>query len=167
MSKFYFLLWFKWAVRLSFFSIFFASLVTFLITFYVYISMGSPKLEEENIFALSEIFKFWFVIAWSCTLLISMFRGIRYIFNDCIGGYVLRLLECDSDDIIYVIGYGDLLKVWRKWFKLMIWLVAILMIITMFNFYNIYALFAFILISGYFSFIIMIAKCKKVEVVKC
>ncbi|MCF6330880.1 MAG: hypothetical protein L3I99_04965 [Sulfurimonas sp.] len=167
MIKFYFLLWLKWAIRLSVSSVFFASLVAFLITFYTYVSIGSPPLEEKNISALSEIFKFWFVIAWSFTLLISLFRSIKYIFNDCINGYELKLFECGSDEVIEVIGYGDLVKVWRKWFMLMIWLVAILMIITMFNFYNIYALFGFILVSGYFSFIIMVAKCKKVKVLRC
>ena len=167
MSKFYFLLWLKWAIRLSVSSIFLASLVTFLITFYTYLSIGSPPLEQKNISALIEIFNFWFVIVWSFTLLISLFRSIKYLFNDCIDGYELKLFECGSDEVIDVIGYGDLVKVWRKWFMLMIWLVAILMIITMFNFYNIYALFTFILVSGYFSFIIMITKCKKVKVMKC
>jgi len=167
MNKFYFLLWFKWALRLSVSSLFMAFVITFFITLYIYLSIGSPSLEQKNISALLDISKFWFVIAWSFTLLISLFRGIKYIFNSCIDGYELKLLTCKGDEVIDIIGYGDLVKVWRKWFMLMIWLVAILMIVTMFNYYNIYALFGFILLSGYFSFIIMISKCKRVKVIRC
>lgn len=167
MNKFYFLLWLKWATRLSISSLLIACTITFVITLYIYISIGLPSFEQKNIYALFEIFRFWFVVAWSFALLISMFRGLKYIFNNCINGYELKLLECGSDEIIEVIGYGDIVRVWRKWFMLMIWLVAILLIVTMFNFYNIYSMFGFILISGYFSFIIMIAKCKKVKLIRC
>ena len=167
MNKFYFLLWLKWAIRLSVSSILLACGITFLITSYIYISIGLPSLDKENISALIDVFRFWFVIVWSFTLLISLFRGIKYIFNSCLNGYELKLLVCGGDEVIDIIGYGDLVKVWRKWFMLMIWLVAILMIVTMFNFYNIYALFGFILLSGYFSFIIMISKCKRVKVIRC
>lgn len=167
MYKFYFLLWLRWAIRLSVESIFFTSIFALLITFYTYINIGSPSLNSENIEAILKVFKFWFAITWNFSILISLFSGIKYIFNVCIDGYELKLLTCKGDEVIEVIGYGDLVRVWRKWFLLIIWLVAILMIITMFKFYNVYALFGFILLSGYISFIVMIARCKKIKVIRC
>lgn len=117
--------------------------------------------------ALFDVYKFYFSIVFSISFLVILFRSIKYIFNKCIYGYELKLLSCNKEDVIENIGYGDLVRVWRKWFMLLIWLVAICMIVTMFNFFNIYALYIFVLLSGYVSFIIMSARCKKVKVIRC
>jgi hypothetical protein len=107
------------------------------------------------------------------TLLLALFRGVKYIFHSCNGGYRLELLYCEkekSHQAIEIIGYGDLVKVWRKWFMLMIWLVASQMIVALLfieEWFSIFMLYAYILIAGYFSFMIFTAKCKRVRVKKC
>ena len=116
--------------------------------------------------------------------MLALFRSLNYIFNKCIHGYELKLLTCTSkkeetSEVLEVIGYGDLVKVWRRWFMLLIWLVGSMMIISLvityffttysgvFEWFSIYWLFAFILVSGYFSFMLMGSRCKRVKVVKC
>jgi hypothetical protein len=167
MSRFYFFLWLRWASKLSVYSISLAFLITFFITLLTYIKLGFVSLDEEVVKALLAVFKFYFLFAFSFTILLILFRSIKYIFNQCIHGYELKLLSCDKKEIVETIGYGDLLRVWRKWIMLLIWLVAVCMIVTLFNFFNIYALFIFILLSGYLSFIILISKCDKVRVIRC
>ncbi|MBU1657884.1 hypothetical protein KKG72_02390 [bacterium] len=179
MYKFYFLLWLRWAVRLTVCSILLACGISLLVTLFLYMNQGAASLNIEILKALLDIFRFWFPIAWSVTLLISLFRGLKYIFNNCIAGYTLKLTACGSAHTIQTIGYGDLVKVWRKWFMLIIWLVGALMILSLtftslftsyegvFEWFDIYWLFSFILISGYFSFILLGSRCKKVKVVQC
>lgn len=167
MIRFYFLLWLRWAYRLSINTIVLSSAITFLITFFTYAKLGFVSLDKQVFDALLDVYMFYFAIVFSLSLLLILFRSIKYIFNTCINGYKLKLLSCDTKETIDEIGYGDLVKVWRKWFMLLIWLVAICMIVTLFNFFNIYALFIFILLSGYFSFIILISKCKKIRLDRC
>jgi len=167
MTRFYFFLWLKWAYKLSLNSIGISVFITFLITFLTYAKLGFVSLDSEVFNALFKVYKFYFSFVFSITLLVVLFRSIKYIFNICIYGYELKLLSCDKQEIIQIIGYGDLLRVWRKWIMLLIWLVAICMIITMFSFFNIYALYLSLLFSGYLSFIIMISKCKKIKVIRC
>lgn len=167
MSRFYFFLWLRWAVKLSLNTISISIFVTFVITFITYAKLGFVSLDNDALKALYDVYKFYFGIVFSLSLLLILFRSIKYIFNQCIAGYELKLLDCSSKDVIENIGYGDLVKVWRKWFMLLIWLVAFCMIVTLFNFFNIYALFIFILLSGYISFIILISRCKKVKVIRC
>lgn len=179
MSKFYLFLWLRWSLRLTLCSVILAAIFSSLITSYIYINQGMPTLNSDIINALFDLFMFWFPIVWSFTLLIALFRSLKYIFNSCISGYELKLYSCDSKDILEDIGYGDLVKVWRKWFMLLIWLIGFLMILSLaytyvftsfkgvFEWFNIYWLFTFILIAGYFSFIFMSARCKRVKIVKC
>ena len=179
MAKFYVLLWLKWATRVSLCSVISAFSVSFVITLFIYVSQGMPTLENEVLTALLDITIFWFPIVWSLTLLLSLFRSLKYIFNSCCGEYKLQLLTCDTHEFIEVIGYGDLVKVWRRWFTLIIWLVGTQMVFStaftylfmdangVFSWFNIYWLFTFILIAGYFSFIFMSSRCKRVKIVKC
>jgi len=181
-NKFYFLLWLKWAVRLTLCSIVFASILSVFITLFIYISQGMPTHSSEIYVALVQVFLFWFVVLWNFTLLIALFRSLKYVFNSCHNGYKLRLLSCPKDtesEVLDYIGYGDLVKVWRKWFMLIIWLVGAQMIFALtitklftsysgiFEWFSIYILYAFILIAGYFSFILLGARCKRVKIVKC
>jgi len=145
----------------------------------MYISQGIPELTSTVVNALIDITLFWFPILWSATLLFALFRSLKYIFNICIEGHKLQLLTCDMKETIDFIGYGDLVKVWRKWFMLIIWLVGSQMIIAVvlsslftefdgiFEWFNIYWLFAFVLLSGYLSFILLSTRCKRVKVVTC
>ena len=178
MYQFYLKLWAKWAMRLTITSLFLAIITSLFITSIIYISQGMTSINKEVITALGDVFKFWFPIAWSVTLLISLFRALKNIFNSCYGGYELKLLSC-SKEIIETIGYGDLVKVWRKYFMLLVWIVAAQMILSLsftyilsdynslFEWFNIYVLYIFILISSYFSFIILSSKCKQIKVQKC
>ncbi|ADN09638.1 conserved hypothetical protein [Sulfurimonas autotrophica DSM 16294] len=186
MSRFYFFIWLQWAVKLTFYTFVLAFFMAIVITLGIYINQGLKPLDSEISTALLAIFKFWFVLSWSFALLIILFRSLKYIFNKCIGSYKFNLLTCPKEDkkeqtreIIVNIGYGDLLKVWRKWFMLIIWIVAAQMILALvimklfssyeniFDWFNIYLLYIFILIAGYFSFIALNIKCKKVRITKC
>lgn len=180
MNKFYILLWLRWSIRVTLCSIGMASVLAIFFTLFIYLNQESiVAIDAVVLSALFDIFWFWFVLLWSGTLLLALFRSIKYIFNICISGYIIKLLECSTQNTIEVIGYGDLVKVWRKWFMLLIWLVATIMIFSLFftyilsqyssifEWFNIFWLYTFIIISGYFSFIILIAKCKRVKVVKC
>jgi len=153
--------------------------ISFLITAYLYISQGMPSFSLEIVTALSELFKFWFPITWSLTLLIALFRSLKYVFNVCFDGYKFQLLACGNNEVLDEIGYGDLVKVWRKYFMLIIWLVGAQMILSLivtylftshsgvFEWFNIYFLFVFVLIAGYLSFILLGGRCKQVKVVQC
>lgn len=179
MTKFYFFLWLRWSTRLILCSVAFASVFSILITLVIYASQGMSTIDAQVKAALFEIFLFWFALLLNATLLLALFRGMKYIFNRCISGYKLTLLCCNAKEELSVIGYGDLLRVWRKWFMLLIWLVGSLMIIALvftylfssysgvFEWFNIYWLYVFILASGYLSFIFMSARCKRVKVVRC
>ncbi|WP_455756713.1 hypothetical protein [Sulfurimonas sp.] len=156
MSKFYLVLWLKWALRVTLCSIVLACGLSFLITTYIYVNQGMQELTSEVLQALWTVFKFWFPLAWSLTLLIALFRSLKYIFNSCCGGYELKLLACGSSDVIEEIGYGNLIKVWRKWFMLIIWLIGAQMILALvftytftsyngvFEWFDIYFLFFFV-----------------------
>ena len=183
MSRFYLILWLKWMLWLTFLSVFLAILGAAFTTAIVYIKQGAVPLNNEIYAALFEIFKFWFAIIWSMTLLLSLFLTLKTVFNHCYANFKLILFTCPDKNSqsqqIEQIGYGDLVKVWRKWFMLLIWLVGAQMILafismklfsnaaTLFDWFNIYVLYLFLLIAGYFSFMILSVKCKKVKVVKC
>lgn len=179
MGNFYFFIWLRWSLRVSLCSVVLASIFSLSITAYIYINQGTPLLNQEILEALFKIFKFWFPLALSISLLIALFRSIKYIFNVCIAGYELKLLECSTKESLEAIGYGDLIKVWRKWFMIIIWLVGAQMILVLalmyiisdfqdvFAWFNIYVLYLFILIAGYLSFILLGGRCKKVKVIKC
>ncbi len=180
MSRFYFLLWLNWAVRVSVCSVVLACGFSFLITLFIYFNQGMPPLSSEIYKALFDVFRFWFVVCWSFTLLVALFRSLKFIFNTPHAKYALKLMACaKSDKFIEIIGYGNLIKVWRKWFMLLIWLVGSIMILALvvthlftsydglFEWFNIYWLFVFILAAGYFSFILLGMRCKKIKIVKC
>jgi len=179
MSKFFLLLWLKWAIRLTLCSTSLALFFSSLLTLFLYFYQGAPELTSDVGMALFEISKFWFVIFWSFTILIALFRSLKYLFNSCINGFELKLLSCDGANYIEQIGYGDLVKVWRKWLMLLIWLVSAFVIFSLvytymlssysglFEWFDIYTLYIFILISGYISFILMSSRCKKVKLRSC
>jgi len=179
MGRFYFFLWLRWASRVTLKSLLLAALFSAIITTFTYITQATFSLSAEIVDALVDIFVFWFPISWSIALLIVLFRSLKYIFNNCLDGYELKLLACNATDVIEVIGYGDLVKVWRRWFMLIIWLVGAQMVVavfftymfsryeSVFEWFSIYWLFGFILSSGYFSFILLGARCKRVKVRRC
>ena len=179
MSKFYLFLWLHWVARVTVCSVVLACGISASLVLFIYFNHNMPSLNAEILKALFDLFKFWFPVAWSLTLLIALFRSLKFIFNTSYFGYELKLMGCKSYDILDVVGYGDLVKVWRKWFMLLIWLVGSIMVLALvitylfssyiglFEWFNIYWLFGFILIAGYFSFVLLGMRCKKVKVVKC
>ncbi|MDH4945280.1 hypothetical protein [Sulfurimonas sp. C5] len=170
MKKFYFTLWLFWAFRVIVESIVLAVVLSLIITTVLYIKQGFVPLEQEVLNALFELFNFWFLITLNFAVLIALFRSVKYIFNRCFAGFTFKLLSCpNKKEYIDVIGYGDLVKFWRKWFMLLIWLTAAFMIINLilFDYYNIYVLYGAILLSGYFSFIFIGVRCKQIRIVKC
>jgi len=167
MGKFYLLLWLKWILRISLCSIGLALFITLTITIALYINQNMPPLNSSIVYALFDIVKFWFPIVWSFTLLIALFRSIKYLFNKRINNFELQLLDCKYREKIEFIGYGDLVKVWRKWFMLLIWLVVIEMILSTIlidEWFNIYWLFIAILVAGYFSFVLLGNRCKRINI---
>ncbi|WP_246153864.1 hypothetical protein [Sulfurimonas indica] len=163
-------------------SLFLAATFALLLTLFIYMKQGFPPVDEEIMGALFDVWKFWFAIALNMAVLIALFRSVKYLFNHPHAGYVLKLKKCfkeDSHEYLEVIGYGDLVKVWRKWFMLLIWLVGSLMVLallftyifsfyeSLFDWFNIYVLYAFILLAGYLSFIFLGSRCKSVRIVKC
>ncbi len=170
MAKFYFRLWLFWALRLIVCTLAFAALFAFLVTFILYAKHGFAPLSASMIAALEEIFVFWFKVLLNLALLLALFRSVKYIFNRCHAGYMLRLQQCSKNETSFIeeIGYGDLIKVWRKWFMLLIWIVGALMILAVaFDWFNIYVLYGSILVAGQFSFMVLGARCKAVKVVPC
>ena len=182
MSRFYLLLWLKWAWYLSLHTTLFATIFTLLITAFIYAKQGFISLNSEVYSALFEVSFFWFSIVWNIALLLVLFRGLKSVFNVCNAGYVLELYSCLNEgksEKIEVVGYGDLVKVWRKWFMLIIWLVGAQMIFavafsalfssseSIFDWFNIYLLYGFILVAGYFSFMVLGSRCKRVKINRC
>ena len=184
MQKFYFELWLYWALRVVLCSVFLAAVFAFLITVVLYIKQGMPSLSGDVQGALLELFRFWFFLALNVAVLLALFRSVKYLFNRCHAGYMLKLKKCSQEKnveeaYLEFIGYGDLVKVWRKWFMLLIWIVGSFMVLALvitylftpyealFDWFNIYILYAFILAGGYFSFIFMAARCKSMRIVKC
>ena len=179
MLLFYFQLWFRWALRVSISSVVLSSSLSLLITIVLYFKQGAVDFNVEVLEALMQVFIFWFPLTWSISILVVLFRSLKYVFNRCHNGYELKLYECKQRNLIDIVGYGDLVKVWRRWFMLMIWLSGIQMVLVLgfmylfssyhsiFEWFNIYVLFVFVLISGYLSFILLGGRCKKVKVKKC
>lgn len=179
MRSFYFRLWLKWALRVTVESVAFGAVMAGFIVLFIYLKKGMPPLDTEVGNALSDLFRFWFGLAWSVALLLSLFRSIKYIFNRCENGYKLQLLSCETQEEIVPVGYGDLVRVWRRWLMLLIWSSAVLIMLltlvmrfvfgidTLFSWLNIYALYAIILLGGYISLVLLMARCKKIRTVRC
>jgi len=179
MSKFYFSIWIRWVLRLSVCSIFLAMLLSLFITTFIYFIKGNGAVGVDTLEALFEIWKFWVMVTWNLTLLIALFRSLKYIFNNCLDSYSFKLLECNTLETIDIVGYGDLVKIFRRWLFSLIWLVTsfvvIAVIFTKFFFsfsnisewFNIYWLYLFLILSGFISFVILGTISKKVKVSRC
>jgi Ca2+/Na+ antiporter len=179
MLKFYLHIWLRWALRVTLCSVIVAVVLSFSVTLYSYLKGEATFLTPQLYGALWSIFKFWLSIGWSFTLLFALIRSIKYIFNTPLEGYVFKLQECTRSSYIEYIGYGDLVKVWRKWFMLLIWLSVVMMLFStlflyifsaegdLYRWFSIEWMFGYILLSGYLSFILLPSRCKRVKVVKC
>ncbi len=177
MSRFYFLVWSRWVVRVVLCSGMLSAFFSVFVTFVLYGLKGFPSLDENVIKALVDIFLFWFPITLSFTLLVALFRSLKYVFSKCLNGYEFVLFECNQTKQIQNVGYGDLVKVWRKWFVLLVWFVMGQVLVVsglfftfvndVFSWFNIYWLVGFILSGGYVSFMLLPSRVKVVKIRKC
>lgn len=179
MRSFYFQIWLRWAARVTLESLAFGMVMAGMIVLFIYLKKGTPSLDAEVLGALGDLFWFWFSLAWSMGLLLSLFRSLKYLFNRCIGGYKLQLLTCDAKEEIEPVGYGDLVRVWRRWLMLLIWSSAVLIMLLalvmrfvfgyteLFSWLSIYMLYGIILLSGYVSLVLLMTRCKKTRIVRC
>jgi len=182
MLRFYSVLWFFWMLRMLLVSILLTSIFSLLVTFSLYMKQGMPAFDIEIYEALFDIFSFWFLVLLNFTIPIALFINAKYLFNHCINGVCLKLLACEKDtqtQTIEIIGYGDLVKVWRKWLLLIVWNTAILMLLSVvysylftsydsiFDWFSVYLLYFFILASGFFSIILLASRCKSVRITSC
>ena len=179
MAKFYFFTWLRWALRVTLCAFSLALFLSVLISIFIYFRQDAPTLSSQTYSALYEIGKFWFMVSWNIAFLLALFRSIKYIFNKPINGYKFILTDCKATSYIEPVGYGDLVKVWRRWFMLLIWLVVAQMIFStlflsifssgsdIFAWFNEKWLFAFSMLAGYVSFILLPNRCKRVRVKRC
>jgi len=183
MRSFYLQLWFFWMLRLIATTLLVAVVIAAGITAVIYIRQGSLALEKSVVDALVAIWQFWFMIALNFSLLFALFRGVKYLFNRCYGGYSWRLKSCShgAEGAAYIdpIGYGDLIKVWRRWLLYIVWMSASFMIVTMalhaliygqaplFAWFSIYWLYLFIVLGAYPALFLLSLKCKAIKVKRC
>lgn len=179
MHKFYLLLWLNWLIGVALLTLASGFVLALVITFGFYLFSSAASFSQDVIQALGEIFRVTFFVSLNLTLLLALFIRLKFLFNRCFGGYKLQLMACNLSDTIEVIGYGDMVRVWRKWFMLMVWLVGSCMVValgistlllsyeSLFDWFSLYWLYGFIALSGYVSFMILSARCKKVRIVAC
>jgi len=179
MRKFWFLLWWDWALWVSVSSLLFAGGLDGVLTLVIYISKSMPELDSETLKALADIWIFWFGILWSVTLLLSIFLSMKRFFNRCFNGYQLQLLTCTDAEVIDIVFLGDIVKVWRKWLMILIWGVAAEILIVsvvryglgfgigFWRWFSIEWLYLFLLIAAFISLPLMGSRCKRVRLRRC
>ncbi|MEA3521399.1 MAG: hypothetical protein U9R50_00325, partial [Campylobacterota bacterium] len=86
MRKFWFLLWFDWALFVSVSSLLLTSAVDGMLVFIIYFLKDMPALNGVTLSALGDIWIFWFGIIWSGMLLLSIFVSMKRFFNRCFDG---------------------------------------------------------------------------------
>lgn len=175
-------LWLEWMKRMLFLTFIISASIALFILVGLYIKQGLPKLSFEILSALLDIFMFWFLLVINFVIPIALFISTKFLFNKPVNGFTLKLLTCPKDkkrDILEEITYGDIVKVWRKFFFLLIWMSAIFVMIgivffylftsykSLFSWFNIYLLYSFILLSGYPSILLLASRCKKIRIVTC
>lgn len=178
MKRALFFIWLRWALWITLFSVITAALLSLAVTFYMYFAKGAIPLDSEVINALVEIGLFWFAIFWSVTLPLSTFFGMKQLFKVCHNGRNLQLFSCVKEPIDDI-GYEDLTKVWRKWLFLIIWGVAAQLVFIialqyivgndgeLMRWFNIYYMYAFVMTSSFTTLVIMVNRCKLVELKRC
>ena len=180
MSRFYFSIWLHWVVRVLFCSIIGGAILATLVTALLYINKGLPSLSAEVWQALWQIFLFWFTILLNLSVLFALFRSAKYLFNRCHAGYKFVMTACPKEQsIIEVVGYGDIVKFWRKWLLLLVWIVASITLLiwvvsfafiesgSFFAYFSVWWLYGFILIAGYPSFVLIGSRCKQMRIKRC
>lgn len=153
----------------------FTTVFTFGATSLTYYLKGMPTLESSVMEALLNIAGFWSGVFGSVVVVVALLASLKRVFNCCHAGYVMRLVACGNGEVIPSIGYGDLLKVARKWLFLLIWLVGAMVVLAILVFgellglewFSFYVMYCFIMIAGYISFMVMVQRCRQIKVERC
>ncbi|RUM62586.1 MAG: hypothetical protein DSZ03_06435 [Sulfurimonas sp.] len=173
-----FLIWLRWAVWVTLFSLLSAVLLAVGVTLFFYLAKGAVALQEETVYALKDIGMFWFGVFWSLMLPIGMFLGMKQLFVRGSDGYKLQQYTCDKKPMESV-SYNDLLKPWRKWLFLMVWGVAagiILMMALQFavrgevalvRWWSGYSLYMLLMLSSWATLALMVKRCPSIEMERC
>ena len=182
MWRFYLGLWLVWVARMLSVSLLLSAFFSLLVTASLYLYKGLPPMEAEVNAALAEIATFWFLLLLNLTLPLALFINLKYLFNHCVNAIALRLRSCslkNSNEYLDPVEYGDLRKVWRKWFLLIIWISSVMVLFSFLIFYffvssgsffewlSVYHLYSYILLSGFFALTLFGSRCKSVSLKKC
>jgi len=182
MLRFYTLLWLEWVFRMFVVSLLLASVMSFAVTFFLYVSRETPPINLEIYRALLEIFRFWFLLLLNIAIPLALFINIKHLFNRPYSGFSLRLLNYPKDakaEVLEEIGYADLVLVWRRWLffivsfsTLLVLLLALFSYIftpysSIFDWFDVYFLYLVVLISGFFSIVLLANRSKYLRVEKC
>ncbi len=182
MLSFYISLWLFWLVRMLILTPLIGVVLSACVTFVVYAKEGFAPLSADVFGALFDIFSFWFILLVNLALLIALFVNTKYFFNRCYNGFSLKLLSCSKNEdpvVLEEFGYGDLVKVWRKWLLLIVYHSGAFVLLTTLFYYFFYPsnslldwfsisiLYIFIHLAGFFSLFILANYSKNVRIEKC
>lgn len=180
MSRFYFFVWLYWVVRVVACGVVSGAILAALVTAVLYINKGLPPLTDEVWQALWQIFLFWLTILLNLSILFALFRSAKYLFNRCHAGYKFVMMACQKEQkIIEAVGYGDIVKFWRKWLLMLVWIVASMTLFSwvvslafikfgsFFEYFSVWWLYGFILLAGYPSFVLIGSRCKQMRIKRC
>lgn len=180
MWRFYFSLWLAWFLYLLLLTLGTTFLLASLVTFYTYVSKGAVVLDAVVIDALYAVFIFWFLLLLNFVLPIALFVSVKKLFNRCVNGFSLKLYACTKqEEYIEPIGFGDLIKVWRKWLLLIVWGSGAFTLLSFvvnfflsgftasFTFFSVYYLYGCIALSSFFAIPFLVRYCTLVGLRKC
>lgn len=182
MLRFYLFLWLEWIVRMFIVTLLFTSIMSLVITLFLYISREMPPLSGEIYRALFEIFRFWFLLLLNIAIPLALFINVKYLFNSSYGGICLRLLSSIKDgevEVIDTIGYGDLVQVWRRWLFYIVLGSSLLVLLSalftylftqydsLFDWFSVYTLYLFVTLSGLFSIVLLTKSFKALRLERC
>lgn len=171
-------IWLRWAVWVTLFSLGTALVVSLGITLTLYLLKGAVALDDSIVKALREIALFWFGVSWSVTLPLGTFLGMKQLFVSCRYGYRLQLLTCHGEHM-ETVHYNALVKAWRKWLFLTVWGVAVgvLMITTLqfviegnillSSWWNSYSLYVLVMFFSWATLRLMVQRCPSIEMRRC
>ena len=179
MRRFWVGLWWRWALWVTLISLLWAAGASVLLTFGLYLYKGMPPLEKGVVTALGDIARFGFPVFWCFAFLAAFFRSVRRLFGHCIDHFRLTLLSCDGETRIENPGSADTVRVWRKWFFVIIWAVAAEVIVAALlhfpfasgggamGWFSLYWLYLFVLLAALATLPLMGARCPFVKVERC
>lgn len=179
MLRFYLWLWLFWLYKTLRFALVGGILFAALVTFWLYMQSGFTSLNQERVFALADIFGFWFGLFFHLAFVFALFFSSRYLFQHCFAKRALHLSACKEQTQTQKIERQNLLRVSRRLLFLIIWISAALTVVlfsglyllgvcsAFFSCFNVVVLDFLVLISGFFAIVLLSHRCKYVEMKVC